>query len=216
MITIGVLRLDRPGRGRTRAALRLPGAAPAQVSDAWLGVDGVGVLPACRIRAGHDETPKIEEEPMKFIIVLLLIAIAVLVFLKMTGRLNTGKEEKKGSFRARPIATANEQKMFWRLITAFGAPEYIVLTQVSFGALLIAKDGASRYSFAQKRADFVLLNKGFKVLAVIELDDSSHKGREANDASRDAMLKEAGYKVLRYSSIPEAEKLASDLGERKP
>ncbi|MBI2750973.1 MAG: DUF2726 domain-containing protein [Burkholderiales bacterium] len=145
---------------------------------------------------------------------LLFLALAIAVFvlamrkLKATG---TPPTDKKGSFAARSIATANEQKMFWRLVEAFPGPEHVVLTQVSFGAMLKAKDGASRYSFSQKMADFVVVNKGFKVLAAIELDDSSHKGKEASDANRDAMLIEAGYKVLRYPIIPDVKTLRADL-----
>ena len=148
--------------------------------------------------------------------VLILIAVAaVLVAAMGKGRGFAGKG-KKGTFGPRSLATANEQKMFWRLREAFASPEYVVLTQVSFGALLTAKGGASRYSFAQKRADFVITNKGFKVLAVIELDDSSHKGRESHDAERDEMLVEAGYKVLRYTGIPEAAKLTADVTPPPP
>lgn len=149
---------------------------------------------------------------MKFLF-LLLAALAVVAFFvnKKKAATNDEPREKKGSFAAREIATANEQGMFWRLVEVFPMPEYIVLTQVSFGALLNAKDGASRYSFAQKRADFVLTNKGFKVLAVIELDDASHKGKEAADAERDAMLIQAGYRVLRYKRIPERAQLLADL-----
>ena len=144
-------------------------------------------------------------------VLLVLLGVVVLAFIAKGFGQGLKGSSKKGSFGPRSIATANEQKMFWRLVSTFAAPEFVVLTQVSFGALLTAKGGASRYSFAQKRADFVLTNKGFKVLAVIELDDSSHKGREGNDAGRDAMLIEAGYKVLRYTGIPEAEKLKADV-----
>jgi very-short-patch-repair endonuclease len=40
------------------------------------------------------------------------------------------------------------------------------------------------------------------VQAVIELDDSSHKGREQEDARRASKLTDAGYRVIRYSQIP--------------
>lgn len=140
-------------------------------------------------------------------VILAVLAAAAFIALKMP---KNGKA-KKGTFGPKPIATANEQKMFWRLVTAFPAPEYVVLTQVAFGAMLTAKGGASRNSFDRKIADFVVTNKGFKVLAAIELDDSSHKGKEEKDADRDAILIEAGYKVLRYATIPEIEKLQSDL-----
>jgi hypothetical protein len=103
--------------------------------------------------------------------------------------------------------------MYWRLTGTFPHPEYVVLAEVSFGALLIAKGGASRYSFSQKRADFVLLDKAFRVLAAIELDDSSHKGKEQRDEARDAMLIAAGYRVLRYKTIPDSDRLRADVIE---
>ena len=120
---------------------------------------------------------------------------------------------KKGVFVKKRLATANEQPMYWRLVACF--PELAVLTQVSFGALLQAKGGASRYSFAQKIADFVLIDRSFEVIAIIELDDSSHNGKEDKDASRDAMLIEAGYRVLRYGKTPDEEKLKSDVNALK-
>lgn len=147
---------------------------------------------------------------MKTIVIFLLVllVIAAIVFLK---RLPKNERTRRGNFGPKPIATANEQGMFWRLIEAFPAPEYIVLTQVSFGAMLTAKNGASRSSFDRKIADFVVTNKGFKILAVVELDDKSHNGREQQDASRDAILSEAGYNVLRYAKTPDVAKLRADL-----
>lgn len=150
---------------------------------------------------------------MKYLVLLFLVLAVVAFFVNQKKGTATPSSagEKKGTYTAREIATANEQGMFWRLAEAFPMPEYIVLTQVSFGALLAAKGGASRYSFAQKRADFVLTNKGFMVLAVIELDDASHKGKESADAERDAMLMQAGYRVLRYKRIPDTAQLLADL-----
>lgn len=138
---------------------------------------------------------------------LALIAVAIQFIAKSKGLGGS----RKGRFTRRPLATANEQGMFWRLVDCFPQPEYVVLTQVSFGSLLNAKDGASRYSFSQKRADFVLADKSFKVIAVIELDDSSHRGNEERDGKRDAMLTQAGYKVLRYTKTPDRQSLIGDI-----
>ena len=95
---------------------------------------------------------------MKFVLILVLVVFVVVLFKAMKGKANAGKngkEERKGSFTAKSLATANEQQFFWKLVDAFPMPENIVLTQVSFGALLDAKDGASRYSFAQKRSSMI-------------------------------------------------------------
>jgi very-short-patch-repair endonuclease len=90
-----------------------------------------------------------------------------------------------------------------RLQQAF--PNDIVLTQVAFSALLTAKDLPTRATFNRKVADFVVATKAFEVLAVIELDDASHRGREGLDGKRDELLERAGYRVLRFKSVPDAD-----------
>jgi very-short-patch-repair endonuclease len=99
----------------------------------------------------------------------------------------------------RPL-TEREQSMYLRLAQAL--PEHMVLAQVSFSALLDAKTKAGRNRFNQKTADFVICDKAFNVIAEVELDDSSHNGKGPQDAQRDDMLKAAGYKVLRFKSVP--------------
>ena len=90
-------------------------------------------------------------------------------------------------------------------------PEYVVLAQVSFGAILWTWIPAVRNRFNRKIVDFVVCDKGFNVIAVIELDDSSHKGREEQDADRDLLFKEAGIAVLRYKFTPESSKILADI-----
>jgi hypothetical protein len=101
--------------------------------------------------------------------------------------------------------------MYWRLAETFPLPKTVILSQVSFSALLVAKGGTSRFKFSQKRADFVLVDQAFQVRAVIELDDTSRVTRAANDEQRDAMLKQAGYRVLRYRGVPETSRLRNDI-----
>lgn len=147
---------------------------------------------------------------------LLYVALfAVLVGLVVISLTSKGRG-RRGSFAKKRLATPHEQTMYWRLVEALPPSEYIVLAQVSFGALLNARQGASRYSFSQKIADFVVTDKSFTVLAVVELDDSSHRGKEERDAQRDAMLIEAGYQVLRYPRVPDVAKLRNDLAPLDP
>ena len=143
-----------------------------------------------------------------FLAVVIVLAFLAFAKLKKAGQ---DRPEKKGTFAARNPVTANEQPMYWRLVEAFPADVGTVHCQMSFGALLRAKDGASRYSFAQKMADFVVMDKAFRVLAIVELDDSSHKGKEDKDDARDAMLIAAGYRVVRYKSVPSVERLKADI-----
>ena len=101
--------------------------------------------------------------------------------------------------------------MYFRLVEAF--PEYVVLAEVAFSALLYARGQGTRNAFNRLRADFVVCDKSFRVVAVIEVDDSTHDnkvGRE-KDAARDVMLEGAGYRVLRYRSVPDVERLRHDI-----
>ena len=100
--------------------------------------------------------------------------------------------------------------MYTRLVQAL--PHLIVMPQVAFSAFLTAKTMATRNTFDRKVADFVVCDPSFTVQAVIELDDSSHRGKEAQDASRDKMLADAGYRVLRYARIPDMDRVQADMG----
>jgi len=103
--------------------------------------------------------------------------------------------------------------MYFRLVEAF--PNDVVLTQVSFNALVDRKikHWSERSDFNRLSADFVVCTKAFEVRAIIELDDSSHKNRIQQDANRDALLVEAGYKVLRYKRMPETAQVQNDIGQ---
>ncbi|WP_040501624.1 DUF2726 domain-containing protein [Herbaspirillum sp. YR522] len=117
---------------------------------------------------------------------------------------------KTDSPAKKPPLTNREQAMYFRLDEVLKG--HIVLAQVAFSALLKTKTQAGRNRFDRKVADFVILNKAFEVIAVIELDDASHKGRERKDAQRQTLLTDAGYRVVRYSQIPDSATLQKDFG----
>lgn len=114
-------------------------------------------------------------------------------------------------FGRKPLLTDNEQEFFQRLKEAARAARLEVYPQVAMGALMVAKGKQSRFAFAQKIVDFVLVDDKGKVLALIELDDRMHDRKR--DRARDAMTKEAGYKTLRYESRsrPSVDGLVSDF-----
>lgn len=147
---------------------------------------------------------------MSWIWVLLLCAM---IFMAMLGALAKGGSSVSGEKpKRRWLLTKNEAAMFNRL--AQSLPDRVIFSQVSFGALLTARGRATRNRFDRKIADFVVCDKSLQVLAIIELDDSSHKGREFKDAARDKLLQEAGYRVIRYPRVPNVEKVRSDFGEQ--
>lgn len=118
-------------------------------------------------------------------------------------------EEMQRDLRAKRPLTAREETMFFRMREAF--PQHIVLAQVAFSALLDTRQRSTRGTFSQKVTDFVLCDLRLNVLAIIELDDSSHRNREEQDAKREALLTDVGYRVMRYERIPEIEKLRDDF-----
>lgn len=154
---------------------------------------------------------------MEVLVIFLVLVVAGLMALGGDKK----KEEKKpeASFsgekpKRRRLLTEREEAMHNRLTQAL--PNAIVLAQVSFGALLSATSRPVRNRFDRKIADFVICNRAFQVVVVIELDDASHRGKEEKDAARDAMLKEAGYRVLRYPNIPDIDKVRSDMRQFMP
>ncbi|QHH94620.1 DUF2726 domain-containing protein [Acinetobacter gyllenbergii] len=115
----------------------------------------------------------------------------------------------KQRFFARPVITAFESRMFSRLQQAF--PQHHVLAQVAFSALITSDHYKIRSKFNRKVTDFVVLDQEMNVLAIIELDDPSHVGKELEDKKRDQMLQEAGYLVQRYTQIPSVKQLQMDI-----
>jgi hypothetical protein len=111
--------------------------------------------------------------------------------------------------RKKPILTMREQPMYGQLIRAF--PNHVILAQVSFQALLDTDDRGVRNRFDRKYADFVICTKAFNAVGIVELDDSTHNGREREDAERDSFLIAAGYPVFRYKTIPDLPKLRQDI-----
>lgn len=147
-----------------------------------------------------------------FLLVIVVAALAWVFLTKLSKKSVTATREERGNAeqpRRKQLLSEREQAMHHRLSHAL--PEFLVLAQVSFGALLTAQAYATRNTFDRKTADFVVCNKAFQVLAVIELDDASHKGKTEKDATRDAMLVNAGYRVLRYPNIPDIDRVRVDF-----
>lgn len=134
---------------------------------------------------------------MLILLLVLIIIVLCLVFYYA--------DRKPQQYFARPVITRFEQKMYIRLKQAF--PDAHILAQVAFSALITNSDQRIRQNFNRKVTDFVLLDSKFQVVAIIELDDPSHKGKEKQDQWRDHMLNEAGYEVYRFKQIPTVKKL---------
>ncbi|MGC4062563.1 MAG: DUF2726 domain-containing protein [Aquabacterium sp.] len=142
--------------------------------------------------------------------VLLIVTVGAVIAAIAKDKMRGQRAPKEKPIAKRPL-TDREQAMFFRLQQVF--PDHVVLAQVSFGALLNAKTTAARNTFDRKIADFVLCSKAFQVLAVIELDDASHKDRGAQDAARESLLTDAGYRVVRFKNVPNIDEAKSALAK---
>jgi very-short-patch-repair endonuclease len=142
------------------------------------------------------------------ILCFLVVVPLILVLLFSTSK---PQVQPTGSFGVRRPLSRAEQTMYWRLVQAFPSPEFVVLAQVSLGALLVAVGLARESNFNERRADFVLLDRAFRVLGVIELLDKARSEKELKDDERNKMLKRAGYRVVRYRGLPDKERLLKDL-----
>lgn len=143
---------------------------------------------------------------------LVVIGIGVLIANKRgkSGASAEGGKSKEKPKKKAPL-TEREQGMYWRLREVISDRTHVVLAQVSFSALLSSRQQATRNTFNRKTADFVVFTKAFEVVAVIELDDASHRGREKEDAERESLLTRAGYRVIRFKNIPDRGELITTL-----
>lgn len=140
-------------------------------------------------------------------IVLLLTIILEKAKPKVSAQI--ADESSKREYYSKPVITRFETKMFQRLKQAL--PDHHVLAQVAFSSLITSDYMPTRNKFNRKVTDFVILNSHLDVVCIIELDDPSHLGKEDEDAKRDAMLIQAGYQVIRYTSIPTVRQLKKDI-----
>jgi hypothetical protein len=106
--------------------------------------------------------------------------------------------------RSRPMMSEPERQLFRRLHIALGT-RYSICPQLAFSAF-ITDDGKLhgrllwkvRALFNTKRADFGIYDwHKNRMVALVELDDSSHRGREAEDRQRDAVALAAGLRTYR-------------------
>ncbi|WP_045727512.1 DUF2726 domain-containing protein [Xanthomonas sp. GPE 39] len=115
------------------------------------------------------------------------------------------------------VLTNSEQILYWRLIEAL--PENIILAQVQLSRFLGIRKGSGRIQWLnkvnQKSADFIVCNKDFSVLTVIELDDASHDrpGHHQADADKTKAITDAGLHMIRWhvKSMPNVAQIRDEI-----
>jgi very-short-patch-repair endonuclease len=134
--------------------------------------------------------------------------VGVLIFISLIMSIFGGGKGKKHRFPYRPKHFSdnniqNYQDVTYSQLPIFSPTEhnfFLLLTR----ALLNAYSDNSRHlrtayqHYNTTRIDFVLFDKNFKALCLIELDDQSHDQKQDKDIERDFITKQAGYKTIRF------------------
>jgi hypothetical protein len=143
-----------------------------------------------------------------FLVVIVVLVVAVLAAKK--AKSNQGESGEWPFYQCKPLS-APEQVLYFRLVEAL--PDHIILGQVQLSRILKVKKGSNAQAWLNRinrmSADFVVCNKDASIVAVIELDDTSHntEKRQQADAKKDKALTAAGIKIHRWNvkNIPNGE-----------
>ena len=133
-----------------------------------------------------------------FAIILVLICAAALSFRRKRAAHPQGEWPLVG----RPIMTKREREWHQALLRA--CPGHHVFPQVALSQLItlepdVARPTALRNHFQQLVADFVICGADYDVVAVVEVDDSSHERRARRDADerKQKAIECAGFRFVR-------------------
>jgi len=136
---------------------------------------------------------------MLYLLITLIIVVVILQLMKSSKKTTDPKQSSSSTkavlgvehIKQEYLATQNEQKLH-RALQAILDENYIVHSQVSLMALVKPKNFKDNSKTWAKRMDFVITDKMTRVLAVIELDDSTHnrKSRQKRDLYVNNALKE--------------------------
>jgi hypothetical protein len=142
-----------------------------------------------------------------FLIVILIAVIAGAIWVLREITRGVGAEDDRWPLFAKPLLTEQEQLLYQRLVALY--PDHIVVAQVALSQLLAVKPGTPHWRSIRSRykqlvADFVLCRPDFTVVAVIELDDSSHAaaGRQDADQRKTKAVESAGIRLIRIPAGP--------------
>jgi very-short-patch-repair endonuclease len=140
---------------------------------------------------------------VKWLIALVAFVVVAGLVAAALRRSKDGTREGKWPFFAKKPLSPPEQVLYFRLVRAL--PDQIVLAQVQLSRILGVKKGDNYQSWlnriSQLSADFVVCAKDASVLAVIELDDTSHQSerRREADGRKARALEAASLKLIRWN-----------------
>ncbi len=150
------------------------------------------------------------------LVVLMVVVFIAILFLKSKSA-GSSRPNEIWPFYAKKALTQPEQILYFRLIEAL--PGHIILAQVQLSRFLGVKKGNNYQSWTNRinrmSADFVVCNKDSSVVAVIELDDSTHQrgDRQVADEKKNKALAAAKIKIIRWQtkSLPDVATIKAEL-----
>lgn len=151
------------------------------------------------------------------VVTLIVMGLIVGMLVVLKGRRRADDSGEPWPFYAKRPLSQPEQVLYYRLVKIL--PDHMVLAQVSLSRLLGVKAGHNAQAWFNRinrmSADFVVCRKDSSVVAVIELDDSSHvrEERQVADRKKGTALQSAGIRLLRWNvkALPDEETIKSQL-----
>ena len=151
-----------------------------------------------------------------YILIAIIFAIGIIASI-LAKKVNTpkGKKEQlpdfnqKWPYYKKRLLTKPEQILYFKLVEAL--PECLIFSQVQLSQILGVEKGNSYYEWYNRinrmSVDFVVCNKTADIIALIELDDSTHEQDERKEADRtkNKACADAGIRMIRWkvSAIPD-------------
>ncbi|MBX9346395.1 DUF2726 domain-containing protein [Chromobacterium vaccinii] len=152
-----------------------------------------------------------------FVLLLLVLLAFIVLALKKTSRTPRTSHAQAGKSRfllkRKQLLTGREIDCYKLLVKELG-PEFIVFPQVAFSQILSVTGGTQSenrklwMTMSQKVADFVICKDDLTMLAILELDDRSHQGKQDKDRARDGVVESVGLKALRIAGPAKQEDIA--------
>jgi hypothetical protein len=150
----------------------------------------------------------------------LILAVVLVVAVALVVRRAQGGDRREWPFYAKKTLSVPEQVLYHRLVKSL--PECIILAQVQASRILGVKKGHNFHHWNNRinrlSLDYVVCTKDSRVIAAIELDDSSHEGQRRREADRrkEKALRAAGVPLYRWSvkALPDEAAIRAALNPR--
>ena len=162
---------------------------------------------------------------LKFVIILIMenfiggfvqFVCIIIVILALIGAFSTPTKQRRYKKKSIPkfsepnlykrktkLISQNELRFYWALKKALQPTKDLIINcQTPLLSLLKTDNDEALRKIWSKRVDFTISSSNFEILAVIELDDSSHlrKSRIERDVFVNKILRENNHNLIRFET----------------